>query len=324
MASAAALLLGLTCSVAGWSHNWYAVHDKVFEEAEQSASSLVSWANGAKTQTEEAIAKFKATDEIGQHLIQDEEARLRWLRFFKAVDVALPHDPPGKEPEVVAKQEKLYITSINTEKRDVATWWLQVNGKAPLNNQEGGDQFGGQPGEGVGVPPGTENPVAPDPTATDPNMTDPNAQGEKADPGPKGQHWVVTLKGYHYHNLKDNLNEQGAPYVRNTLIKNLELDEILIPDPTDPQKPPQVFPVKKLGIAYPRITWQTQVQWDNQVPNPDFDPQTPLDAENPVSPTINQPVFHFELQFVWYDPVELKKAEEGQGDPNDPSYVASQ
>src|SRR6185437_2098685 len=80
----------------------------------------------------------------------------------------------------------------------------------------GGDAMAGMPPQDAGAPP---------------PMMEPPAEGAPAPPpadvGPTGAGWVFKIRAHHYHN--EDQQNLGANYVRNTLLKNLALDEIAIP-----------------------------------------------------------------------------------------------
>ncbi len=105
------------------------------------------------------------------------------------------------------------------------------------------------------TPPGGPTPVAGPIPATGP--TPPAGAIPAANPaadnpadaavrGPKGPGWIVRISGYHYHNA-DRTN-QGAQYVRNTLIKKLRDGEVKLPSRDGGE---ETVKLKDLGITYP-------------------------------------------------------------------------
>ncbi|MEM8865324.1 MAG: type IV pilus assembly protein PilM [Planctomycetota bacterium] len=74
--------------------------------------------------------------------------------------------------------------------------------------------------------------------------------------GPTGEGWVVQLIGYHFHNSsaddpdnKVGLDDEGARFVRKTLIKNLLQKTVMLPDGQGGEL--VEVPLSKLGVSYP-------------------------------------------------------------------------
>lgn len=69
--------------------------------------------------------------------------------------------------------------------------------------------------------------------------------------------WLIQLTGYHYHNSEEADINQGAQYVRNTLIRNLQELEIQLPtgdkQQEDGKQKLEVVTMTELGISYPSL-----------------------------------------------------------------------
>ena len=68
--------------------------------------------------------------------------------------------------------------------------------------------------------------------------------------------WIIQLEGYHYHNGEQADTNQGAQYVRNTLVRNLQEREIYLPtgnkkDNEEGKQKMELVTMKELGISYP-------------------------------------------------------------------------
>ena len=120
----------------------------------------------------------------------------------------------------------------------------------------------GQPGAPVaGVvaqqPPGA-NAAAPAPTADGQPAAAPPAPREP----PHGPGFVFQLRGHHYHNPK---NRFGKTFLAETLLKNMQQDEIALPaDETWPGGP-QTFPLRKLGLGFPVLITDMPVDWKHTI-----------------------------------------------------------
>ena len=94
-----------------------------------------------------------------------------------------------------------------------------------------------------GIPPEEDGSFAED------GMEGDGADGEVSE-GPTGTGWIVELRGYHYHNgFRD---DEGAHFIRKTLLRNLRDGEVMLPDPLQPGKEIAVL-FKDVVISYPVI-----------------------------------------------------------------------
>ncbi len=68
--------------------------------------------------------------------------------------------------------------------------------------------------------------------------------------------WIIQLEGYHYHNGEKASVDQGAQYVRDTLIRNLQEMEVYLPtgnkeDGEEGKQKTELVTMQELGISYP-------------------------------------------------------------------------
>jgi type IV pilus assembly protein PilM len=106
---------------------------------------------------------------------------------------------------------------------------------------------------------------APAPVASDVSMI--NA------PGPSGPGWVMEIMGYHFYNNPKNSADRrkaGAFHVVNTLIKNLQHGEVVLP--MGPGQPPKKFTLKELGIDYVILARDPTFRENFPIPNPNYTP----------------------------------------------------
>lgn len=125
---------------------------------------------------------------------------------------------------------------------------------------------GGEAVDGAAEPPAAEPPADAEPPIDDSAGDDFGGgdfgSDEFADDsgggvtGPTGEGWVVQLVGHHFHNSnasdKDNtidFDDEGARFVRKTLIKNLLEGTVMLPDGEGGEM--VEVPLAELGIAYP-------------------------------------------------------------------------
>ena len=90
---------------------------------------------------------------------------------------------------------------------------------------------------------------------------------------------MFELKGFHYHNPQGR--DFGETFVARTLLKNLLLDEVVIPKEERWDGGPTTFPLKKLGIGHPVLITTKNVVWDNKLAVDDVEEETekPTDAK---------------------------------------------
>ena len=240
VAAAALLLLGCAVNYAAHSLALGGVDAVAWAPAQQQASALRQTASRFGTERDQARTKFKDADEIGKHLVGNVEGRVRWLELLKAIDACLPAavapkpiDTKAKNREIalaeeISRRQELHVTNIDCQQVDDMAEWLAAVGikeeKSP--SPAGGNPAGGSPAFGS---PAFGGPAGGGPTGGNtafgsPAASTDNPSGASA---AKRSAWVIQIAGYHYHN--ENLDHQGAQYVRETLIKALREGKVRLP-----------------------------------------------------------------------------------------------
>jgi type IV pilus assembly protein PilM len=205
-----------------------------------------------------------------------------------------------------------------------------ANGQAPAANPQAGAQPAAPPAPTA--TPAAANPTPPPGDAANPAPPAGNtpAGGAPATPAapqepPKGPGWVFELKGYHYHNPRNNPSDTGSAFVARTLLKNLLQDEIPLPVEERVPGGPTAFPLKKLGIGHPVLITTKNVDNNHKIEVDDFEDDAQAvgkkgdkDKKKPAAgrPTtagppakagankkwIDAPRYDFVVQFCWQVP----------------------
>jgi hypothetical protein len=148
---------------------------------------------------------------------------------------------------------------------------------------------------------------------------------------PSGPGWVFQLRGHHFHNPK---NQFGAAFVAETFLRQMQQDEVALPPGETWTGGPQTFPLRKLGLGFPVLITDENVDWDYELPI-DADEDSALadegkegkadgkaaakkkparnnrrgggmvfgvGADQPQTPTIPAPRYDFVIQFCWQIP----------------------
>lgn len=207
----------------------------------------------------------------------------------ETVDAAAAGDSEAQQ-KILEQRDEIHITSLEaTQTEQLETWWQRMGGwyrkpgatdtePEPIPATTGttpssatgvpgtspygtgspydmsstyGSEGGGYPGYGMGGG-GMSGPPAPNPPPAD--IT-----------GPTGPGYIIRLTGYHFHNSDVAGPNQGAQYVRNTLIRNLEEGKFWING--------QWVTAKELGIGYPILINPGRVEVV-QMPDPNYTPPT--------------------------------------------------
>ncbi len=349
----AAIVLGCTISYLSHWSAWSSVHPKKFEGSISEADSVENEARTYISNFEAAVLKYQEVDKVGAAIVGIVDNRLLWPELLKAIDECLPRNKnPDKPPEDIADREQIHIEELELERfPDLSLWYAGVKGKideaklgvfreveaAPAAHPAGttAPADGTVPAPGAAPPAsaaaaGTASATTPPaaPTTVDPAATPagdvpagvPTADGAVGavplGEGPSGEGWVIQIKGYHFHNKKRDL--QGAKYVKETLMKNLENKKIKLPD--GPGGAMKLVAIKDLGVGYPVIVRPWPIR-SVQIRDPNADIEDPAGGEanfeamrfpradargavpneGPVAPTITLKQFDFVLQFCWQE-----------------------
>jgi hypothetical protein len=371
VAAAALLLLACTISFVSFSRALGTISEDRFKDAEAAAEGVVSQSQSMTSGVTSAANQLDAVNALGRQLVGGVEGRVQWLELFKGISACFPYDPPGQLPEDISKRNTLYITSLDCfHMEQLEDWfasrhqWYVAPGSAPAASTAPAAPTSPTPvaaGTTPGAPPamasGAAGPAVPNPGGPPPpGGLAPPASADAAAPvptgdGPTGPGWVIQLRGYHYHNLSgvpDPQFLQDARYVRETLIKGLEGDEIKVPLPVvgpDGEKQVKLVSMKELGVSHPVLINPGRVK-PSQIINPnvkgagrpgamggpgyggmyeEMDEGAPMGMYSPTgrrpsaaadgeeeeeSPVIDVMVFEFTVEFAWKP--RLSSEEEAQ------------
>jgi type IV pilus assembly protein PilM len=262
VAAVAALLVGCAVNFVGHWSAWRSadVEREDFQTAIREAKSVNQQSQKLKRAYTQAKSNFEQVNAIGANLVSNLEGRLLWLELLKAIDTALPANDPDQRPEQVAEREELHIETLDCEKfEDLSVWYQAVAEDYKTDYRFIYKRDPGAPEPQPGVASSDVTPQSPVRGAGQASVGSTGGAGNGLDAGPTGPGWVVELKGYHYHNMQRD--DQGADFVRRTLIRNLHEASVELPDGT--------VPIQDLGIAYPVIVRHSDIrtEWLSD-PNP--------------------------------------------------------
>ncbi len=253
VAAAATLLLGFTLSFLGYSRALGVMSPERFSASENEAAQVVKESQALQSQKSSALSAFDATDQIGKNVVSHVEQRIQWLELLRAINECLPRDPEDKKPEDIELRNELHIVSVDSQYvEDLSQWFAMVSRwYQPLDvSGQAGAGAPTTPGGMPGTPGGAAAPLGAPPGSA---MAAPlggmmPGTGTSVE-GPKGAGYVIQLTGYHYHNRPTAGDIQGAQYVRETLLRNLECQRVILPKVEEPGT--EWVSMKELGIGYP-------------------------------------------------------------------------
>jgi type IV pilus assembly protein PilM len=361
----AALLLGCSVSFLGYFRAWDSAHISKFTQQLSQADAVESKAKKFSEEFQTNLKAFQDVDQMGKNIVGNVEGRLLWAEVFKAIDSCLPHDPEKRPEKDPRKRNELHITDLDCEHReDLAGWYGEVShlieesnkiisvsppvagAPAPAAGAVAGVPGAAAPGAAApgaavpapGVAPGVPAPAAGVPPAA-PGAAQPPVAGGKpavgaaaaageavAATGPKGEGWVIQLKGYHHHNKLNGI--EGAQFVREQFMKRLESDKV--PLPVGKKHATVLVPIKDLGIGYPVLIRTSQIYSD-----PLLDPEQEEEGnpgEDPKPKLIPANRFDFTVQFCWQETPPSQRAQKklrqeaiarGETVPEDPAAAAA-
>lgn len=286
VAAAAVLLLGFTLSALGHWRAWGSAKlPGYFQASVDEAKNAASTAGRYSSEFSDAKSAYEATVAIGEKLTHSSDGRTVWLHVLKAIDAAVPRDPKGAELPLdqLAKREEIQITQIDcAEVTGLELWFTGVQDLRPLPPPQEKPQPGAE-GEGAPV---EEAPVEEAPAE--------GAEGEEGGTGlppgvesPSGPGYVFQISGYHFHNpVPGDPRNEGAPYVRNTLLKNLAELKVQLPGEE------KELSMAERGIMFPVIVSQNTIV-DTTLETTEGPP--PPHAAN-VPPKVRR--YDFTVQFI--------------------------
>lgn len=269
VAAVASLLLGCGISFGAYCLAMGTVDTGLWKQAADQANQITQRSARLRSEADSAIAKVKATDQIGQHLVGNVEGRIRWLELIKAINQCLPRDDytselAGKKPvsrdmsAQISESKVLHIKNFECQYcEDLSTWFSSVKQQPWYQDPYAAEAGGGSVANGGAEP---SAPTTGTPGATAPSGSEGQA-GEQANlRGPKGPGWIVKLEGFHYHNKETTVSNFGAQYVRNTLIDRLLNGKVELPN-VDGQM--ETVTMRELGISYPVLVDPKRVEDDS-------------------------------------------------------------
>jgi type IV pilus assembly protein PilM len=276
VAAVALLLLGLTIN--------YFMHYAALLTANKDEPQMVAQMNAAKaiagtvatatTENTNLVTAFDKVVTTAKNLQSNVDGRLLWLELFKAIDAAMPRDT-GKRLETddnISKREEIHIEAIECEfMPDIAVWQAgaqryytptakPVAPAAPAA-PAGGDAAApagaapaaGQSADAAAPATPAAPPAAPATPAPDATAAAPPAEGAAA-AGNSG--WIIELRGYHLHN--GNPADEGQEFLKRTIIKNLELGKVKLPD--GPKGELIDVAMSDLGIKMPTVMTREKIR----------------------------------------------------------------
>jgi type IV pilus assembly protein PilM len=257
VAAVALLLVGLTIN--------YFMHYAALLTANKDDPQMATQIKGAqaiaKTAadfTSENTTLVSAFDKIvttAKNLQSNVDGRLLWLELFKAIDAAMPKDmrPPEKRQETekdIAQREELHIEAIECEfMPDITPWQTSIQRfytpppkpgapatpAAPAAADAAAQNGAAAPAPGQTADAGAAanaTPASPPAAAPTPDATA-TAPADAAASANSG--WIIELRGYHLHNNLEGKfavgkEGEGEEFLKSTIIKNLELSKVKLPD----------------------------------------------------------------------------------------------
>jgi type IV pilus assembly protein PilM len=273
VAAVALLLIGLTINY--FMH--YAALLTANKDDPQMASQIKGAQDIAKTvndfvsENTTLVAEFEKKVTTAKNLQSNVDGRLLWLELFKAIDAALPKDmrPADKRQETeddIAKREELHIEGIECEyKPDISGWQAGIQkfytpppkpaappAAAPAAGQTA-DAAGNTTPPATPAAPAADQAATPAAPVADATATAPaeGAAGAATNAG-----WIIELRGYHLHNSLPA--DEGEEFLKRTIIKNLELGKVKLPD--GPNGKLVDVPLPDLGIKLPVVVTHEKIR----------------------------------------------------------------
>ena len=327
----AVAIIVLGCTISYLSHwlAWSSVRPDKFQQAFSQADSIKTTASNYIQNYETAKTNLASIATVGEAIVGNVDNRLLWPELLKAIDECLPRDPdPENPPEDIGDRNQIHIEELEIEKfADLSQWYAGVQQKIAEAKQGvfrdttvAPDAVAAPGDASAGAVPVSEAPPADAAAATEP------VAGDGTTPvveGPTGEGWVIQIKGYHFYNKR--LDYQGANYVRDTFMQNLETKKIPLPVPETIEQNGRKetktviknVPIKELGIGYPVIVHSWRIR-PIQILDPNAAAveeaaggignagaiggrRSPMQDGATVVPTIELRQFDFVLQFCWQE-----------------------
>jgi type IV pilus assembly protein PilM len=286
----AALLGLLTAALIGYAGTfmaWTSYAPRLYERAFAEADGVKNRSQAVVAALEEAKQKQAEAVSRQQYLVRARDRRFQLIEMMRAVETLLPRDDPAKAP---AERTELHIDKLDCEYfPDLATWfssvkhkWAETHPPEENTDEEVSETEAEAPAAADAVPAGTDPAAAAEPAPV---------------AGPRGPGWVIELTGHHFHNEDHHKPEEGAQFVRSTIVRNLLGEGKPVPLSAGPLAG-QPVPVSSLGIGFPVIVDSSPVKVV-RIPTDAGGAAAPPGA----APTDDQSLvlkrYDFVLQFSW-------------------------
>jgi len=262
------------------------------------------------------IDQFGVIDESGNNLVANIEGRILWLELLRAVNECLPQDPDGNSPEDISERNQLHIANLECQYlKDLSTWfecverWYEPPSEEDLAKAAAAADAA-EPGETTPPEDAADAPAAGGPVPASGGPATADAEGEPPEEEtPSGPGWIVKISGHHFHNLGTAGKNQGAEFVRNTLIKNLHTARVKLPDS---DREAETWTMQELGIRFPVLIDPRKI-YDYVLVDPSVVEATARGVPGRASPTATgQKVrrFDFVVHFCWQPITPTEREEE--------------
>ena len=276
--AAALLLMGFMVNYLSQVSSWKTADlQSGWDRPISESDSVKTSANRLAGDNDQLKTSFDTIHKIGENLQSNTNDRLLWLELLKAVDMAIPKDsrPPDQRQKTaldVTLREELHIDKLEVEPyEDLAVWYagpIEAKYKDLRESEELEAAFNArleaEAAAAAGEQATAEGAPAIDDPDADPNAPPPTGDQPPAEPAtPTGAGWIVELTGHHFHNSDKKTpgntidpRDEGAAFVRRTLITNLLEGTIPLPDAEDENGDlGQLVDVSlaDLGISFPVV-----------------------------------------------------------------------
>lgn len=299
VAGMAAILAGLTFNYMTHVSAWSETDNQAMTSAQQDATTAKSTSDVLQEKNTQIKSSFENISQIGANLVSNVEGRLRWLELTKAVNAALPRDTRGLEDrkesreDISARQELHFVSMDTKEYEDLSVGYFSfVRDSRTFIDSMATDSAA----------------EASEDEAIDEEIAETEAVAQEE---PSGPGWVVQLTGYHYHNL-DTTND-GAKFVKSTLLKNLKEGSVELPDGEDDSL--IQVPIPDLGISFPWLVADKALR--NDIIDPEADLLNSSTSRRPAgteagSSSITLKRYDFIVQFCWQPKTKSERREEAE------------
>ena len=216
MAAAAALmLLGATISFGSHVSHCETSKNPSFNSLVSQAESITREVNEFQTQKEDQDKQFNDNKAIGNDLLTNAGRSVEWLELMKIVDFVLPSDPSGVNVQdiPIQRRNQVQIESIEAQPFGKVDLWKEYVTKARYYKPTSSKQAEENSEEAA---PEGQSGEAP---------SDSSGSSDESSESAAPKTWLVQITGFHYHNRTPEdktVAPEGASYIRETIIKNLQ------------------------------------------------------------------------------------------------------